>query len=41
MAIPLMVLYEVSIFVAKFARRKRPAAEATDSPAEETESDHP
>lgn len=28
MAIPLMVLYEVSIFVAKFARRKKPETEA-------------
>ena len=27
MAIPLMVLYEVSIFVAKFARRNKPAPE--------------
>jgi sec-independent protein translocase protein TatC len=36
MAIPLMFLYEVSIFVAKFARRKKPAPEATEENAEET-----
>ena len=34
MAIPLMFLYEVSIFVAKFARRKKPAPEETEESAE-------
>jgi len=37
MAVPLMILYEVSIVVAKFARRKKPAAEETDTDSEETE----
>ncbi len=32
MAIPLMFLYEVSIFVARFARRKKPAPEETEAP---------
>ncbi|MCX5838217.1 MAG: twin-arginine translocase subunit TatC [Deltaproteobacteria bacterium] len=40
MAIPLMVLYEVSIFVAKFARRKKPAPEETADAGQE-EADHP
>lgn len=35
MAIPLMFLYEVSIFVAKFARRKNLAPGETEAPAEE------
>ena len=35
MAIPLMFLYEVSIFVARFARRKKPALEETEVPADE------
>ncbi len=34
MAIPLIFLYEVSIFVARFARRKKPALEETEVPAE-------
>jgi sec-independent protein translocase protein TatC len=34
MAIPLMFLYEVSIFVAKFAARKKPAPEETEEPEE-------
>lgn len=38
MAIPLMVLYEVSIFVARFARKKRPSpAQQTEEPAEARE----
>jgi sec-independent protein translocase protein TatC len=37
MAIPLMVLYEVSIIVAKFARRPKPAAAETDPSAEDTD----
>jgi sec-independent protein translocase protein TatC len=40
MAIPLMVLYEVSIFVAKFARRNKPAPDET-ADAEKEEPDHP
>ena len=35
MALPLMLLYEVSIFVARFARRKKPAPEETEVPGEE------
>jgi sec-independent protein translocase protein TatC len=35
MAIPLMFLYEVSIFVAKFARRNKPVPEEAEVPAEE------
>ncbi|MDD5100355.1 MAG: twin-arginine translocase subunit TatC [Syntrophales bacterium] len=35
MAIPLMILYEVSIFVAKFAQRKKPAAEETEDEEKE------
>ena len=34
MAIPLMFLYEVSIFVARFARRKKPAPDETEVPEE-------
>lgn len=37
MAIPLMVLYEVSIVVAKFARRGKPAPGETETTAEEAE----
>jgi sec-independent protein translocase protein TatC len=36
MAIPLMFLYEVSIFVAKFARRNKTAEETTEESTEET-----
>jgi sec-independent protein translocase protein TatC len=35
MAIPLMFLYEVSIFVAKFARRNKPAPEEIKETADE------
>ncbi|MBN2438370.1 MAG: twin-arginine translocase subunit TatC [Deltaproteobacteria bacterium] len=43
MAVPLMVLYEVSIFVAKFARRNKPAPEANADAgkAEKEEADRP
>jgi sec-independent protein translocase protein TatC len=45
MAIPLMFLYEVSIFVAKFARRNKPAPEtgeeSTEEMPEETEEKNP
>ena len=34
MAIPLMILYEVSIIVVRFARRKKPAPEETEVPEE-------
>jgi len=34
MAVPLMLLYEVSIFVARFARRKKPAPDETEVPEE-------
>jgi sec-independent protein translocase protein TatC len=34
MAIPLMILYEISIIVAKFARKKKPSPEASDEPQE-------
>jgi len=34
MAVPLMLLYEVSIFVARFARRKKPSLEETEVPEE-------
>lgn len=37
MAVPLMFLYEISIFVAKFARRKKPAPEATEEDTDERE----
>lgn len=40
MAIPLMVLYEVSIFVTKFARKKKAAEEETEE-SEETETKNP
>ena len=39
MAVPLMLLYEVSIFVARFAGRKKPAPEETQETPEETEDD--
>jgi len=39
MAVPLMLRYEVSIFVAKFAGRKKPAPEETPETPEETEED--
>ena len=35
MALPLMFLYEVSIFVARFARKTKPAPDETESPMEE------
>jgi Sec-independent protein secretion pathway component TatC len=41
MAIPLMVLYEVSIFVAKFARRNKPAPEESEETAAEMEEKNP
>ncbi len=41
MAIPLMLLYEVSIVVVKFAKRKKPASEETESPTEETKETNP
>jgi sec-independent protein translocase protein TatC len=41
MAIPLMVLYEVSIFVAKFARRNKPAPEEAEETAAEMEDKNP
>jgi sec-independent protein translocase protein TatC len=41
MAIPLMVLYEVSIFVAKFARRNKPAPEEAEETAAEMEEKNP
>jgi sec-independent protein translocase protein TatC len=41
MAIPLMFLYEVSIFVAKFARRKIAVAEENGNPADDTETKNP
>jgi sec-independent protein translocase protein TatC len=45
MAIPLMFLYEVSIFVTKFARRKKPGPEASEENIgempEETEAKNP
>jgi len=45
MAIPLMVLYEVSIVVAKFARKKKTAeeetGESTEATPEETEAKNP
>lgn len=41
MAIPLMLLYEVSIIVVKFAKRKKPAQEETESTAEETKETNP
>lgn len=37
MAVPLMILYEVSIVVAKFARQNKPAPEETEIAAEEAE----
>ena len=37
MAVPLMFLYEASIFVAKFARREKPAPEVTEESTEETQ----
>jgi Sec-independent protein secretion pathway component TatC len=41
MAIPLMFLYEVSIFVAKFARRNKPAPEEAEETAAEMEDKNP
>jgi sec-independent protein translocase protein TatC len=41
MAIPLMFLYEVSIFVAKFARRNKPAEEAAEEATEESTEETP
>jgi sec-independent protein translocase protein TatC len=41
MAIPLMVLYEVSIVVAKFARRNKPASGETENTTEEMENKTP
>jgi len=41
MAIPLMALYEVSIFVAKFARRIKPAPEETAASDQESEDIEP
>lgn len=41
MAIPLMALYEVSIFVAKFARRIKPASEETAASDQESEDIEP
>ncbi len=41
MAIPLMVLYEVSIVVAKFARKNKPAPEETEETAAEMENKNP
>jgi sec-independent protein translocase protein TatC len=41
MAVPLMVLYEVSIFVARFAKRVKPAPEETAAPEQESESLEP
>jgi len=37
MAIPLMFLYEVSIFVAKFAAKKKEVPQSSESPSEESE----
>jgi len=41
MAIPLLVLYEVSIFVAKFARRNKPTPEDAEETAAEMEDKNP
>ena len=41
MAIPLMFLYEVSIFVARFARRNKPAPEETEETTAEVEDKNP
>jgi sec-independent protein translocase protein TatC len=41
MAIPLMFLYEVSIFVAKFARRKEPTPEKAEETTAESEDKNP
>ncbi len=41
MAIPLMILYEVSIIVVRFAKRRKPAQEETESAAEETKETNP
>jgi sec-independent protein translocase protein TatC len=41
MAVPLMVLYEVSIFLARFAKRVKPAPEETAAPEQESESLEP
>ena len=40
MAIPLLVLYEVSIFVAKFAGRKKPGSQEAEAQKEEKTHDH-
>jgi sec-independent protein translocase protein TatC len=41
MAIPLMILYEVSIFVVKFAKRTKPVPKEADATAEEMEDQNP
>ncbi len=41
MAIPLMILYEVSIVVAKFARKNKPASEESEGTTAETEDKNP
>jgi len=39
MAVPLMFLYELSIFVAKFARRSKPEQEASEESADEMQAE--
>ncbi|MEW6333195.1 MAG: twin-arginine translocase subunit TatC, partial [Thermodesulfobacteriota bacterium] len=39
MAVPLMFLYELSIFVAKFARRSKPETEASEESTDEMQTE--